>query len=455
MPEITQPSADRWARTLTDAQLVGVCGALARGCGVPVAPIRGLTLLSFVMIFAAVPVTLGLNQPPMVALTFAGLASGIVFAYMVAWWALPLDESAERELLMGLSQAPMRGRPALSDASMALRSPASQLLQWMLIAALVGAAVMLTVTGIGTTVVWALPSWPQIAAFCGISAAGIALGVLPLNAVDRARWGGRIAQVPSVAIVALGLSVVLLLAGSLGMAAALFGPRALLVALAVAVIVMLLVAAVLVPWLRRLWRGLQEESQERALAQQRQEITAHLHDSVLQTLTVIQQSGRDGESMKQLARLQEAELRRWLYGQQDAQAEADGSSLRTAVEEMCADLQAEHAVEIVTVIVGDAPLCPRARPLVKALREATSNAVRHGGTGVRVFVDISPDVIEAFVRDRGEGFDLDAVPEDRLGVRESIIGRMRRAGGTARVRRAAGGGMEVALRLERPEEGQP
>lgn len=106
-----------------------------------------------------------------------------------------------------------------------------------------------------------------------------------------------------------------------------------------------------------------------------------------------------------------------------------------------------------TVVVGDGPLTDRQRPLLAALREAVLNACRHGGGDVDVFVDIAPESVTAFVRDRGDGFDMAAVPEDRLGVRESILGRMDRAGGEATVGPAPGGGTEVMLRMPAPTGG--
>ena len=445
MPQIVQPSASRWTRTLTDAHLVGVCGALARGCGLPVALVRIVILAGFVSIIAAVPLALSAGAPGPTIMVFAGLASATLFTYMIAWFSLPLDESAERDLLRELSTAPVRGRPALTGAAIALRSPASQLLQWLLIAALVGAATMLAVLGVGTTIDVTRTAWPSLSATIGIAAMGVSLGVLPLGQVDRARWGGQLLRLPAASAAAVVISVLLLLTGALGTVLVLLSPRALLLALGVAVTIIALLLAVTVPWLQRLWRGLLEESEQRALVQQRAEITAHLHDSVLQTLGSIQQAGRSADSMKQLARVQEAELRRWLYGRPAAGSGA--ASLRMRVGEMAEELQAEHGVVVDTVVVGDAPNAEAFSPLCQALREALSNAIRHGGTGVSVFVDASPSVVEAFVRDRGPGINLEMIPSDRLGVRESIIGRMERAGGTARVALAPGGGTEVSLCL--------
>lgn len=445
MTEIVQPSAARWTRTLSDAHLVGVCGALARGCGLPVALVRIVILTGFVSIIASIPLALTAGVPGPTIMVFAGLASATLFTYVIAWFSLPLDESAERDLLRELSTAPLRGRPALAGAALALRSPVSQLLQWLLIAALVGASTMLAVLGIGTTIDVTRDTWPSLSATIGLAAMGVSLGVLPLGQVDRARWGGQLLRLPAASGAAVMISLLLLLTGALGTVLVLFSPRALFFALGVSITIIALLLAVTVPWLQRLWRGLRDESEQRALVQQRAEITAHLHDSVLQTLASIQQAGRSADSMKQLARVQESELRRWLYGTPGTAA--SGATLRDQVQAMADELQAEHGVAVDAVVVGDAPNADAFTALCKALREALSNAIRHGGTGVSVFMDASPSLVEAFVRDRGPGINLDQIPSDRLGVRESIIGRMERAGGTARVGPAPGGGTKVALSL--------
>jgi signal transduction histidine kinase len=89
------------------------------------------------------------------------------------------------------------------------------------------------------------------------------------------------------------------------------------------------------------------------------------------------------------------------------------------------------------------------RPVVLAAREAMVNAAKHSGADkVDVFAESDGRRTEVFVRDRGRGFDPDAVADDRLGVRNSIVDRMRRHGGTAAVRSAPGEGTEVRLLLE-------
>ena len=179
--------------------------------------------------------------------------------------------------------------------------------------------------------------------------------------------------------------------------------------------------------------------------EQRAEIAAHLHDSVLQTLALIQNRAGASSEVARIARAQERELRDWLYA-------GDGpvySDLATELRAFAAALEIDHAVRIEVIAVGE-PVEWATAELAAASREAMLNAARHAGGEVSVYVESGDRVVDVFVRDRGEGFDLAAVPDDRLGVRESILGRMRRAGGSATVGPGAGGqGTEIKLHLER------
>jgi signal transduction histidine kinase len=214
---------------------------------------------------------------------------------------------------------------------------------------------------------------------------------------------------------------------------------------AIAVLVGALIIAA--PWALRLWGDLRREQVAAARATERADIAAHLHDSVLQTLALIQRQSHDSAAVTRLARAQERELRSWLYaGPQGSQ-----STLAAAVTEVAHDVEDLHGVAIDLVVTGDRPYEPHGAALAQAMREALLNAVRHGGSPVTAYVEIGPTGVEAFVRDRGDGFDLDTVPDDRLGVRQSILGRMERHGGTARVRRRDDG-TEVELTLP-PIEG--
>lgn len=209
------------------------------------------------------------------------------------------------------------------------------------------------------------------------------------------------------------------------------------------------VTLLLGPWIARLLRDLSVERRERIRSEERSEIAAHLHDSVLQTLALIQRADAPGRA-KTLARRQERELRAWLFDERPPEGEGSPARLGAALERLVTEVEDRHDVEVDLVIVGDCPMEPRLDALVGALREATQNAARHAGvTEVSVYVEVVPDRVEAYVRDRGRGFDLDAVEPGRLGVRESIMARMARHGGKAQVHTAAGDGTEVTLQIGR------
>ena len=217
------------------------------------------------------------------------------------------------------------------------------------------------------------------------------------------------------------------------------------------------VAVVVAPWLLRLWRDLDTERRERIRSQERAEVAAHIHDSVLHTLTLIQRSAQDSREVQRLARAQERDLRAWLY-QPKADAEQD---LAAAVRKASAEVEDHHGVPIEVVCVGDCPLDDRITAMLQAAREAMVNAAKYAGetaerglggeprTSLSVYAEVAGEDVAIFVRDRGEGFDLDAMPEDRMGIRESIIGRMERNGGKATIRTAPGEGTEVRLEMTR------
>jgi signal transduction histidine kinase len=214
----------------------------------------------------------------------------------------------------------------------------------------------------------------------------------------------------------------------------------------VAPVVVILVAAALIlaPWWLRLVRGLAAERAERVRSQERAELAAHLHDSVLQTLALMQKRADDPREVAALARRQERELRAWLSGRRPDQA-----SLAAALEAAAQEVEDDHGVPIEVVTVGDVPLDERAAALVAAAREALVNASKFAGPEpISLYAEVEGDRIEAFVRDRGPGFDPSAVPADRRGVRESIVGRMERHGGRATVHAAPGQGTEVELVIE-------
>jgi signal transduction histidine kinase/phage shock protein PspC (stress-responsive transcriptional regulator) len=206
------------------------------------------------------------------------------------------------------------------------------------------------------------------------------------------------------------------------------------------------VGLILGPWVWRMGRQLAEERRQRIRSEERAEMAAHLHDSVLQSLALIQRSSSPQE-MVALARGQERELRAWLYGRSGPSAH---DLLSTAIEEMAGRVERLHHVKVEAVVVGDCRVDEPVLGLVQAAGEAAMNAARHAGVEtVSVYVEVEPEQVTAFVRDQGKGFEPAAVPRDRRGIAESITGRMERAGGTAAVDSAPGEGTEVTLRLPR------
>ena len=205
-------------------------------------------------------------------------------------------------------------------------------------------------------------------------------------------------------------------------------------------------ALVFGPWVVRLVRNLGDERAQRIREQARADMAAHLHDSVLQTLALIQKRAHDPGQVSALARGQERELRGWLF---DGPRASASDSLSGALHAVAEEVEQLHGIPIEVVTVGDAHLDARLEALVQAAREAMCNAARFAGGGrVDLFAEAGPGRVEAFVRDRGVGFDPAAVPADRRGVRHSILERMDRHGGRATVHSAPGAGTEVELVME-------
>ena len=204
------------------------------------------------------------------------------------------------------------------------------------------------------------------------------------------------------------------------------------------------------PWLWLMIGQLGTERRARIRQEERAELAAHLHDSVLQTLALIQRSSDQPRRMVTLARRQERELRAWLYGSSAALGPA--TTLEQAVTEVAEEVEAIHGLTVELVVVGDLTLDDRIRALVAAFREACVNAAKHAQVDtVDGYVEVDRDEVLAYVRDRGVGFDPSAVPPDRYGIAHSIVDRLQRHGGTATVHSSAATGTEVELCLPRKE----
>ena len=269
------------------------------------------------------------------------------------------------------------------------------------------------------------------------------LGASPAPGTRRAGRAGR--------GVVLRLSLAgVLLAGGLGW---LFTARASLALLHPLGGVLLVIAAVVLalgPWWLRIARDLVLERQARVRAEERADIAARVHDSVLQTLALIQRRADDPQKVIQLARLQERELRSWLFeGRDPNEGDAD-LTFAGGVRKIQQDVESRYGVPVEAVMVGDCELDDNLGALLAAAREATVNAAKWSGASViSLFAEVESDEVSIVVRDRGKGFDPEEVPEDRKGLAESVHGRMTRRGGTATVTSAPGEGTKVTLKMSR------
>ena len=216
------------------------------------------------------------------------------------------------------------------------------------------------------------------------------------------------------------------------------------------VLVIAAIVLVLGPWWLRIARDLVLERQAKVRAEERVDIAARVHDSVLQTLALIQRRADDPQKVIQLARMQERELRSWLFeGRDPNETEAD-LTLAGGIRQIQQDIESRYGVPVEAVTVGDCELNDNLNALLAAAREATVNAAKWSGASViSLFAEVEPGEVSLVVRDRGKGFDPEAVPADRKGLTESVHGRMTRRGGTATVTSALGEGTKVTLKMAR------
>ena len=253
----------------------------------------------------------------------------------------------------------------------------------------------------------------------------------------RSRWAAATQVAGGAVLVAAGVGSFLLFSGTLSAA------RDGLVA---AVAVLAGLALLTAPLWWRLVADLTEERRERIRSQERADLAAHLHDSVLQTLALIQRHADEPREVARLARGQERELRTWLYRPEDRRE----SRFAAALESVAGEVEDAYVVRVDSVVVGDAEVDDRLGAVVRATREAMVNAATHAGVStVSLYAEVEPEEVTVFVRDRGSGFDPDAVATDRHGVQGSIMGRMERHGGKAAIRSRPGAGTEVELTMKR------
>ncbi|MGE5136541.1 MAG: PspC domain-containing protein [Gemmatimonadota bacterium] len=367
-----------------------------------------------------------------VAFIIASLASGFgVAAYVVAWLLVPA--AGEDRSIGSRSLADRRG--------IALAAGLVSVL-----------ALVLLVAG-ATGVSWvSSAAWPLL-----IGAAGLTLIWRNGPAEDQETIRRLLQPVAGVAggggramLVLRVLVAVVLLAGGLGMLVSGHHHLATLLPLAGVGLVIAAFVILLGPWWLRIARDLVLERQARARAEERADMAARVHDSVLQTLALIQRRAGDPQQVIQLARAQERELRSWLFGgRPPGQLDGEVRTLAEGVRRIQQEVEAQHGISVETVTVGDCELDDDLAALLAAGREATVNAAKWSGApAVSLFAEVEPGEVSLFVRDRGRGFDPQAVSPDRKGLAESIRARMARHGGTAAVRSAVGEGTEVSLAVK-------
>ena len=404
--------------------IAGVCGGLAEHLGIKVGMVRAI----------------------MVGASFF-FGAGLIF-YAWLWLLVPLEgeQSGDGTTLLDVDGNPRLRlfRPAAGTQTEAGPAVERQELsigfkEVLIGGALVIAAVILVGQQLGLNL--------QLGTLVPLLV--IAVGaVLAWMQLDNTRRVGLLSAAKMdtpMALLRLGGGVVLVIAGVLVIVTG-TGSWTLVWASVVASLAVLAgVALVLAPWALKFWREFQSERAGRIRETERAEIAAHLHDSVLQTLALIQKSANSASDVTRLARAQERELREWIY--QDAGT--NSGQLVARVKAVCAEIEDLYGQGVEVVTVGDAELNDHSLALVQATREAVLNGVRHGGTAVSVYVEAGAKGVDVFVKDRGAGFDVAGIPADRLGVRESLLGRMSRNGGTAEIISSASG---TEVRLHLPSE---
>jgi len=404
----TRPSLRRLRRSGTERILGGVCGGLARSLGIDPLVVR----------------------VAVVALTVAGGTGALL--YVLAWLLLPAD-GTDRSL-----------------AHAAVRDRGTNLGEVLAIASIV-LGVILLVRGTGIWFNDALV-WPLLLAGVGLAViwrqAGDDDRSSLLRVGDRLRRSDMTPDLRSrrAALARIAVGVLLVVSGVGAFLAANDAFSAVRQGVLASAAIVGGLALITGPFWVRMGRDLADERRQRIRSEERADMAAHLHDSVLQTLALIQRNADDPRAVVTMARRQERELRGWLFRNEVDQPGAE--TLAAALSRAGAEVEGLHGVTVDVVAVGDLPLDDRLRALVAAAREAMVNAAKWSGDrNVSVYAEVRDGEASVFVRDWGAGFDLDAVAPDRHGVRESIIDRMARHGGKAAVRTSPGEGTEVELRI--------
>lgn len=322
------------------------------------------------------------------------------------------------------------------------RSGAPQWWRALAGAALIGLAVSLFLRRDGTE----LPDW---AIALPVFAVGLALVWSPLESAvaDDARRPDVAGLFSRDAWLRLLLGLAVIVGVLWWFAMWKFTPHVWVRAVVVPLAIVAATGLVFAPWWLRLIRQVRVEREQRVREFERAEIAAHLHDSVLQTLTLIRARAHDAEAVARLARAQERDLRTYLYQGRRSSEE----SVATAMQEVVSEIEDLAGVTVDLVTVGDGPTTPPLAAAVKATREAVHNAARHARPPVSVYAELGAASMEVFVRDGGPGFEPDEVPTGRLGIAQSIVGRVVRHGGRASVTSAPGTSTEVHIWVPREQ----
>lgn len=394
----------RLYRARDHRMIAGVAGGLARHLDLPVTAVR----IAFVVL-----------------LGFSGLGLMLYAAFWAVLPPQPLDAAQPRRDMVQLLPFAVIGLGVLLGNSLLFGTPtAAGTAGWLVALIALGAGIIWHQSDPARRQQWSetLPHLPWLVAV--VDESGRKAFLLRLI-------GGGL-------LVAIGvIGVVAVYAPSDDLDAVFNGVLFALVALAA-------VGLVVAPVLWRTFNQLRAEREGRIRETERAELAAMIHDQVLHTLALIQRNAADVKTVQRLARGQERTLRNWLYRSTASPAER----FAAALEQAAAEVEDTYGITVETVIVGDRETDERVGALIAAAREALVNAARHAGvTSVSLYAEVEPEQLSVFVRDRGSGFDADAVEEHRHGVRGSIVGRMRRHGGRAEIRTAPGEGTEVRLIL--------
>ena len=408
---LRRPSQGRW--------LCGVCKGLSLHLGIPVVIIRLLFLISAMM-----------------------FGSGIV-AYVFLWITVPAGDPVAAARQEAFWQAEEAGRMPLSrgnaprktgeDAEQPKASGAETGLADTLAkapkaavialagAALTGVCLLLLLTGISETYI----------APIALALAAVGIAWLYVNNPER-QVGSLMAGITVLFIAVLAFAVANFHTG-LDIA------RVMILVL----FTLIAVGLMLVPWATTMSRRLSQEQASKEREEERADMAAHLHDGVLQTLALIQLHSAEPQTVFSLARSQERELREWLYQERTT----TDRSVLAGIKELAATVEDEFGKPIEVVTVGDAQPSAQTDALLDATAQALRNAVAHGGEPISVYAEAQSDKVEVFVRDHGTGFDVNAIPPDRLGIRESIIGRIQRRGGSVEIVSRPNWGTEVRMHM--------